>query len=426
MWAAISALLYLSGSRRARRTALRGALAAALSGLIGRAATSARPKSDWAPSPETGAAAAFAAAAALEMRVPGIPLGAASSGSMAVRLRDGLDSPTEAVAGALVGTAVAIASTRLWPVPPPEGPSVAKVWLPSSAEPSDEGAGLVIVVNPESGNGGTATDDLKEALPKAEVIEVEIERGDDLRKALDARAEEATALGVAGGDGSVNTASQVALEEDKALMVIPSGTFNHLTSALGIATVEDAVEAVKKGQAVGVDVATVDGKAFLNSASFGGYVEFVDARERFERRIGKWPAVIVALVRMLRSYEPIEVEIDGKPACVWMAFIGNCRYHPSGFAPTWRARFDDELLDFRYVDGEAPFARTRLTLAVLTGRLGRSKVYHQSVVQQLRITSLNGPLRLARDGETFDGSQDVVIEKLPKRLAVYVPHENER
>jgi len=426
MWAAISALLYLSGSRRARRTALRGALAAALSGLIGRAATSARPKSDWAPSPETGAAAAFAAAAALEMRVPGIPLGAASSGSMAVRLRDGLDSPTEAVAGALVGTAVAIASTRLWPVPPPEGPSVAKVWLPSSAEPSDEGAGLVIVVNPESGNGGTATDDLKEALPKAEVIEVEIERGDDLRKALDARAEEATALGVAGGDGSVNTASQVALEEDKALMVIPSGTFNHLTSALGIETVEDAVEAVKKGQAVGVDVATVDGKAFLNSASFGGYVEFVDARERFERRIGKWPAVIVALVRMLRSYEPIEVEIDGKPACVWMAFIGNCRYHPSGFAPTWRARFDDELLDFRYVDGEAPFARTRLTLAVLTGRLGRSKVYHQSVVQQLRITSLNGPLRLARDGETFDGSQDVVIEKLPKRLAVYVPHENER
>jgi diacylglycerol kinase family enzyme len=426
MWAAISALLYLSGSRRARRTALRGAIAASLSGLIGRAVTSARPKSDWGPSSETGAAAAFAVAAALEMRVPGIPLGAASSASMAVRLRDGLDSPTEALAGALVGTGVAIASTRLWPVPPPEGPSVAKVWLPSSAEPSDEGAGLVIVVNPESGNGGTATEELKEALPKAEVIEVEIERGDDLRKALDARAEEATALGVAGGDGSVNTAAQVALEEDKVLMVVPSGTFNHLTSALGIETVEDAVKAVKKGQAVGVDVATVDGKAFLNAASFGGYVEFVDARERFERRIGKWPAVVVALVRMLRSYEPIDVEIDGKPACVWMAFIGNCRYHPSGFAPTWRPRFDDELLDFRYVDGGAPFARTRLTLAVLTGRLGRSKVYHQSVVQQLRITSLNGPLRLARDGETFEGSQDVVIEKLPKRLAVYVPHENER
>jgi undecaprenyl-diphosphatase len=127
---------------------------------------------------------------------------------------------------------------------------------------------------------------------------------------------------------------------------------------------------------------------------------------------------------MLRSYEPVDLEIDGKQACVWMAFIGNCRYHPSGFAPTWRERMDDELLDFRYVDGSAPWARTRLTLAVLTGRLGRSKVYHQSVVKELRIHSPNGALRLARDGETFDGSEEVVIAKHPKRLAVYVPHEN--
>jgi diacylglycerol kinase family enzyme len=106
-----------------------------------------------------------------------------------------------------------------------------------------------------------------------------------------------------------------------------------------------------------------------------------------------------------------------------MAFIGNCRYHPSGFAPSWRDRLDDELLDFRFVDGAAPFSRTRLIVAVFTGRLGRSKIYHQSVVQRLRIRSLNGPLRLARDGETFEGSKDIVIEKLPKRLTVYALHE---
>jgi undecaprenyl-diphosphatase len=297
--------------------------------------------------------------------------------------------------------------------------------LPSHAEPSEDGDGLVIVVNADSGNGLTPTAALREALPSATVREVEVERGDEVRRALDESADHAIALGVAGGDGTVNTAAQVALEEEKLLMVVPSGTFNHLTGALGIETVDDAVAAVKDGHAMAIDVATVDGKAFLNAASFGGYVEFVDARERLEHRIGKWPAVMVALVRMLRSYEPVDVEIDGEPACVWMAFIGNCRYHPSGFAPSWRERFDDELLDFRYVDGSAPFARTRLTLAVLTGRLGRSKIYHQSVVRSLRISSLNGPLRLARDGETFEGSDDVLIEKLPKRLAVYAPHGGE-
>jgi diacylglycerol kinase family enzyme len=425
LWGAISALFYVSGSRHARRAALRGLIAAFVSGLICIGVKRARLRDDWTPSAEAGEAAAFAIAAAFELRLAGLPIAGASAASIATRSRLGFDKPAASLSGAAIGAGMGLASTWLWPVAPLGGPKVLRVWLPSHAEPSEDGHGLVIVVNRDSGNGVTPTRELREALPKAEVVEVDVKEGDELRRALDERADESTALGVAGGDGTVNTAAQVALDEGKVLMVVPSGTFNHLTGALQIETVDDAVAAVKKGQAVGIDVAVIDGKAFLNVASFGGYVEFVDAREKLEHRIGKWPAVAIALIRVLRSYEPVEIEIDGKPACVWMAFIGNCRYHPSGFAPSWRERLDDELLDFRYVDGAAPFARTRLTVAVLTGRLGRSKVYHQSVVQRLRIHSLNGPLRLARDGETFEGSEDVVIEKLPKRLAVYVPHENE-
>jgi undecaprenyl-diphosphatase len=232
------------------------------------------------------------------------------------------------------------------------------------------------------------------------------------------------ALGVSGGDGTINTAAQVALDADKALMVVPTGTFNHLARDLGVASTADAIDAVKSGEAVAVDVATIGGRVFLNTASFGSYVELVDARERLEKRIGKWPAVVVALVRVLRHSDPIDVEIDGVPKKVWMAFIGNCRYHPSGFAPTWRERLDDGLLDVRYVSGDQPYARTRLIMAVMTGRLGRSKVYSQSTVKGLRLRSLEGPLRLARDGESFDGPGDLVIEKLEKRLAVYAPHAN--
>jgi undecaprenyl-diphosphatase len=129
-------------------------------------------------------------------------------------------------------------------------------------------------------------------------------------------------------------------------------------------------------------------------------------------------------MRVLHKSEPVCVEIDGTERNVWMAFIGNCRYSPSGFAPSWRKRLDDEKIDFRYVDGSAPWARLRLVLAVLTGRLGRSKVYKQTVVDELRIRSLNGPLRLARDGETFEASSEqVVVQKLPKRIAIYCPHE---
>ncbi|MDQ3953804.1 MAG: hypothetical protein M3279_12715, partial [Actinomycetota bacterium] len=319
---------------------------------------------------------------------------------------------------------VALVSQRVWPVPPSDGPQAPRFAVDGHADPSPDGAGLFVAVNTASGNGGGPAPDLTAELPGAKVEEVEVADGKELRRALDAGAERAAAVGVAGGDGSVNTAAQVALEHGKPLAVFPGGTFNHLAGALSIENPRDTIDAVKRGEAVEIDAATIDGHVFLNTASFGAYAELVDMREKLEQRLGKWPAVLVALVRVLRRSQPVAVEIDGRPAKVWMAFVGNCRYSPSGFAPSWRNRLDDGWIDFRYVDGSAPFARSRLVLAVLTGRLASCKVYEQLVVKELSIRSLEGPLRLARDGETFVSSSDeIVVRKLPRRLAVYCPHE---
>jgi undecaprenyl-diphosphatase len=103
-----------------------------------------------------------------------------------------------------------------------------------------------------------------------------------------------------------------------------------------------------------------------------------------------------------------------------MIFIGNCEYEPAGLAPGWRERLDDGLLDVRYVEAGSPWCRSRLVAALLTGQLGRSKVYRRCVVRSLEVRSLDGPLRLARDGETFDArGESFTVEKHPSRLAVY-------
>lgn len=417
VWPAIALAMYASRRRDLRRAALRGLLAAS----VARVLLSVPPwRGGYIDEATTGG---FVAGAGIEL-----PLSAPPLAVLGATLERETPDVGRAALAAAVGAASAAVTTRVWPVAPRTG-TAPKAWLSQRAEPNPDGAGVTIVVNADSGPAGaeTPTDALRQGLSQAEVVEVEIEDGDELRKVLDDAAERgAVALGVSGGDGSINTAAQVAIEANKALMVVPSGTFNHLTGALGIASVEDSIEAVKAGQAVAMDVATVGGHVFLNTASFGSYVELVDAREKLEKRIGKWPAVVVALVRVLRHSEPIEVEIEGEPQSVWMAFIGNCRYHPSGFAPTWRERLDDGLLDFRYVSGNQPYARTRLILAVMTGRLGRSKVYRQTCVERLTLRSLSGTLRLARDGETFEASDDVVVEKLDERLAVYVPHSRNR
>lgn len=410
LWLFAAAGLWSTRRRFARRGALRGLLAAALAG--GARAPLRRALGDDGPA--GAVAAAFLAGAAMESTPSGVAVAA-------------IAAPTLVTAhpGALgAGVVAALISRRVWPVPPADGPEARKVSLPGVATPHTDGAGLFVAVNTASGNGDSPADDLRDELPRAEVEDVEIVDGKELRKALDAGAESAVALGVSGGDGSINTAAQVALEHDAPLAVFPSGTFNHLAGALSIEAPGETAAAVRNGEAVAIDAATIDGHVFVNTASFGAYAELVDMRERLEKRLGKWPAVVVALVRVLRTSKPVAVEIDGQPRKVWMAFIGNCRYFPSGFAPSWRRRLDDEQIDFRCVDGSTPFARTRLVLAVLTGRLGRSKVYEQRVVKELRIRSLEGPLRLARDGETFmSSSEDVVVRKLPQRLAVYCPHE---
>ena len=133
--------------------------------------------------------------------------------------------------------------------------------------------------------------------------------------------------------------------------VIAVGT----TVVRSLETVADAARAVKDGRAVSVDRAVIDGQTFVNTASIGNYVDLVDAREKLEDRIGKWPAVVVALVKVLRTSRPVQLELDGERRRVWMIFIGNCRYQPSGFAPSWRERMDDGQLDIRIVDGTRPY-----------------------------------------------------------------------
>ena len=102
-------------------------------------------------------------------------------------------------------------------------------------------------------------------------------------------------------------------------------------------------------------------------------------------------------------------------------FIGNCRYHPSGFAPSWRERLDDGQLDIRIVDGSRRWSRARLFLSVMTGRLARCGAYEQRYARSMTVRSLEGHLRLARDGETFDGPEEFTVAKAGDPLLVYVP-----
>lgn len=439
IWIALAVMLASRGGRANRRAALRGVLSVAATSVLTNAVMKpmtsrvrptpvpdgwmtrvARvPSSTSFPSGHAASAGAFAVGASLEMPQLAGPLGLAAAAVGWSRVRTRVHYPGDVVAGLVVGAAVAVATTRWWPRRP-AAPASVRPMRARVAGAATDGAGLTIVVNPSAGSAhrGDLTTSLREALPAA-TISV-LDEGADLTEAL-TRVGMRGAIGIVGGDGSINAAAGVALAASRPLAVFPGGTLNHFARDLGLENIDDAVDAVRAGSLGAVDVGLIDGRPFLNTASFGAYASLVDLRERYEDRIGKWPAMAFALAAILRRAQPVAVTVNGTRHSIWLIFIGNAEYGPPGLVPIWRESLDDGLFDVRWVEDIGPFSRVRLIAATLCGQLGRSRTYHRELVSSMTVESHCGPLRLACDGETFENMVTFTVEKSSTRLAVFVP-----
>ncbi|GAA0665168.1 bifunctional phosphatase PAP2/diacylglycerol kinase family protein [Kitasatospora atroaurantiaca] len=454
LWLASAAVLGASGSRTARRAALRGVgsllIASAVANLPAKyAARRPRPLLDPVPvvrrllkqpvtssfpSGHSASAAAFATGLALESPLLGAVAAPVAAGVMASRVYVGVHYPGDVLAGAALGAGAAALTLRWWPRRPNRPAATAPPHLDAPALP--RGAGLSVVVNISAGpgvppRGGQGPDPVVEEL-RALLTEAEIQvcgPGDDLAELMDRAAARAVraggALGVCGGDGTVNLAATVAARELLPLAVFPGGTLNHFAVDLGSPTLRATAEAVETGSAAAVDLGRLRGdgldRIFLNTFSIGVYPDLVRVRERLEKRLGKWPALGVALVRVLAAAEPVPVAVSGVPRRLWLLFAGNGAYDPPGFAPSHRSRLDDGLLDIRVVDGSRPFARTRLLAAFLSGTLGRSRVYREARLPALDLTDLRGVGHLALDGEAVPAPDRLLLGKASRPLTVYRP-----
>jgi undecaprenyl-diphosphatase len=351
------------------------------------------------PSGHSSSAAAFVTGVAMESPLAGIALAPVALGVGYSRVHVGVHYPGDVVAGMAVGGAVAAASKHWWPVRPA---TPARVREGRQAPALLDGEGLVVAVNPRSGRDDEdPAAEIAKLLPRAEVLAIDEEHGVPELLTEAARSGRARALGVAGGDGSVAAAAAVALEHGLPLAVLPAGTLNHFARDVGIATPEEAADAVRRGQAVEVDVADVNGTPFLNTASIGVYPEMVDRRDELSGRLGKWAALVVATGQVLRRSDPVYAELDGRPVRFWVLFIGNCVYTPRGLSPAWRPSLEDGLLDVQYLRADIRWSRTRAVLTTLLGISERTSSYAQTQARELEVRTRE-PQRVAYDGETGD------------------------
>ncbi len=417
LWFAIASGFGLSGNPSLHRGAARGLVSLAAASLVAnqigkrlhprrRPDTSAitprrfrrQPTSSSFPSGHSASAAAFALGVGIENRPAGFLLAGLAGMVGLSRVVTGAHYPSDVIAGFALGAGLAVTGAQIVPpvddhaitVAPPER-------VPAAPRPTGEG--VVILVNPRSGDGTglRVQAEITRALPAAEVID--LTEGDDLAAIAGEAARRAEVLGVAGGDGTVSTVAAAALGAGIPLAVFPGGTFNHFAKDIGCPRVVDTVEAIATGTVGRVDVLWLnDTQVILNTSSIGAYPEFVVARDRYNHSVSKPIAAIRAALHVLRHSEPVTVQVNDEQIQTLFFFVGNGMYGTAGFFPGRRTRLDDGLIDVRYLVTGHRLEVLRLAASLASGRIKNSRLFIDAQIPEFSLRAAE-PVRVAHDGE---------------------------
>ncbi len=199
-----------------------------------------------------------------------------------------------------------------------------------------------LIVNPRSG-GAKHTDALVEQARARDVRVHLLQKEDDPAEL--ARAAEADALGVAGGDGSLAAVAEVAIERDVPFVCIPFGTRNHFARDIGLDRDDPlgALDAFAGGEERRIDVGRANGRLFLNNVSLGLYAQLVHRRESHRRRSNAF-ARLRAFGILVTHRRPIGITVGGQPVKARVVLVSNNTYELDLLSIGERKRIDAGLL----------------------------------------------------------------------------------
>ncbi|WP_247596341.1 MULTISPECIES: diacylglycerol kinase family protein [unclassified Rhodococcus (in: high G+C Gram-positive bacteria)] len=278
-----------------------------------------------------------------------------------------------------------------------------------------------VIMNPHSGGGKVAKFGLKH---KAEELgaEVVLLDGPDLvdvvALARQAVLDGADLLGVAGGDGTQALVAAVAAENDLPFLVISAGTRNHFAMDLGLDRDDPtrSLDALSDGVELRVDLGTINGRPFVNNASFGVYAEIV---RRPDYRDDKTATMLEVFPDLLTGHAGPRLEaqigdsVMTEPQAV---LVSNNAYGAGDLAGlSRRSRLDRGVLGAITVS----VANTRQAVGLL--RRTRTSGLTQQTASEVVVRADAPDIPVGVDGESLVLRTPVRCSIEPKALRVRVP-----
>ena len=284
----------------------------------------------------------------------------------------------------------------------------------------------VLIMNLKSGGGKAERFHLIDECKHRGIEPIVLQQGDDLLQLAEgAVARGADVLGMAGGDGSQALVASVAARHGLPYVVVPAGTRNHFALDLGLNRddVVGALDAFADGVERQVDLATVNGRVFVNNATLGLYAKIVQSPEYRDAKRQTAAAMLPDLLGPDAS--GLDLSFTGPDGSLHktadVILVSNNPYELQRFSGRGsRERLNSGVLGVAGATIDDANAAARFITLELAGQLRRYPGWLEWTTPRFEV-SAHDPVEVGIDGEALTMDPPLVFEALPGALVVRLP-----
>jgi YegS/Rv2252/BmrU family lipid kinase len=263
-------------------------------------------------------------------------------------------------------------------------------------------------------------------------IDADVDR-DMNQRIADAVASDADIVVAAGGDGTITALAGALLNSEKDLAILPLGTFNAVAKDLHVPLdLPGAVAALVTGTSQKIDVASVNGRIFLQKVVIGlipGVAagrEHLRGRETTAAKIGFLRYFFRRLSRARRMAVVIDPNNGERRVERVQAMAVACNAYDEGLGKFFsRASLDRGTLTLYVLRHFTAGDFFRLVTGMLLGRWRDDEALSMESVKAVTIDTRKPLIKVMLDGEIETLQTPLEFTILPQALSVIVPAEAE-
>lgn len=229
-----------------------------------------------------------------------------------------------------------------------------------------------------------------------------------------------------GGDGTVNGVASAVLGARATLGILPLGTLNHFARDLSLSDLAVAEEALIRGKTRMVDVASLNGRMFVNNSGIGIYPVIVLERDAARKTgVPRWPAFVWACIKAVAKPPLVRLRLEADDLHLARVtpflFVGNNVYRTEGLALGTREKLDSGVLGICTARHHGRLGVVRLAFRSIVGTIRQDQDFTVVTARRLVVRTAARRVRVSLDGELERMQPPLEYKILPGALKVIAP-----